>query len=236
MNLFVTYHIITLFPDYFAGPLQQGLLAKAAETHKIQFKIYNLRDYTPLKHRQVDDQAYGGGPGMVLRMEPLVNSLREIQKSLPGSEPHEVIVFTPSGENLNQPLVNTYAGRIQSHSLKHMILYCGRYEGFDERFLTHYVHRCIRIGECVFMGGEVAALLFGEAVSRLLPGVVGNEESLQCESFMSNSDKSMDFDYPVYTRPQIFEGLEVPKVLLSGNHKEINSWRKNSRNSRMCEL
>jgi tRNA (guanine37-N1)-methyltransferase len=204
-------------------------MAKAIQENQIAFKIYNLRDYSTFKHRQVDDESYGGGPGMVLRIEPLVNCLKAIHTTL-NNDQTEVAVLTPSGEKLTQSLANRYADKIEKGNLKHLVLFCGRYEGFDERFLNHYVDRRIRIGDCVFMGGEIGALLIGEAVSRLLPGVIGNAESLEKESFdmFSKNPKSEHiptFDYPVYTRPAEYEGLKVPSILLSGKHLEIESWR-----------
>lgn len=231
MRPLITYHIVTLFPTYFESPLSQGLLAKAIQNKIIDFKLYNLRDYTQLKHGQVDDQSYGGGPGMVLRLEPLVASLKDISCKIPADEPFEAAAFTPIGHKLTQRMVSAYTQKIQSSEIQHLILYCGRYEGFDERFLTHYVQKRIRIGDSIFMGGEVAALVFGESLSRLLPGVVGNPQSLESESFSTQSDEysqlNQSFDYPVYTRPQNFNGLDVPTILLGGNHEKINQWRLN---------
>lgn len=215
---FVHYHIVTIFPSFFDGTLSVGLFGKAVQKGLIRVSVYDLRRYASSKYGHVDDDAYGGGPGMVLSIGPLVKSLRDIQQSLDCAP--EVVAFTPCGERFEQDMVQAYAHRLESGELRHMVLYCGRYEGFDERFLENYVDRRVRVSEAVFMGGEGAAVLFCEAVSRLLSGVVGNPESLQRESFISGQA-----DYPVYTRPNEFEGLRVPDVLQSGDHQKIEVWR-----------
>jgi tRNA (guanine37-N1)-methyltransferase len=215
----VHYHIVTLFPEYFSGPLTVGLMGKAAEQGIIRFTIYDLRSFTPLKHQQVDDEAFGGGPGMVLRIEPLVASFRAITQTLE-PDSYQVIAFNPSGSSFDQPMANQMAQTIKFSKLKHVLLYCGRYEGFDERFLESYVHQRIRVADVVYLGGEAAAMIFCEAISRLLPGVVGNPDSLKFEYYTQSQ-----FDYPVYTRPRSFEGLEVPEVLFSGDHAKIEAWR-----------
>ncbi len=216
----VHFHVVTLFPEYFEGPLSAAIFGKALNKDLVAVSIHDLRTFSDLKHNQVDDEAYGGGPGMVLRIEPLVASLKHI-KGLCSPKTTCSVAFTPAGHNWDQGQAISFANRIETErSLTDIILYCGRYEGFDERFLAHYVDFRFRVSDVVYMGGEVASLVFMESLARLLPNVVGNPDSLLAESFMTGSA-----DYPVYTRPNPYEGHSVPPVLTSGNHQAIEAWR-----------
>ena len=201
--------ILTLFPEMFPGPLGAGVTGRGLASGVITLRVHNLRDYTHDRHRQVDDVPYGGGAGMVLKPEPIFEAVR----ARVGQGP--VILLTPQGELLNQGLVRELA--------RHDDLYliCGRYEGVDERVATHLVDREISIGDYVLTGGELPAMVVIDAVSRLVAGVLGSEESPKDESF----DQHL-LEYPHYTRPAEFEGHPVPEVLRSGHHAEIERWRR----------
>lgn len=203
--------ILTLFPDMFYGFLNNSIIKRARDKNLVDINVYNIRDYSPFKNKQVDDYQYGGGAGMVLMCEPIFNAIESLK-----SEDCEVIMLTPSGEMFNQKLATNLSKK------KHIILLCGHYEGFDERIKT-IVDRCISIGEFVLTGGEVPAMAITDAITRLLPGVI-NEESLASETFTDDL-----VDYPVYTHPAKFRNLEVPSVLLSGHHANINKWREEKR-------
>ncbi len=204
--------IITIFPEYFDSPLRVGLLGKAIEKGLINIKIHNLRDFAKDKHRTVDDEPFGGGEGMVFKPEPLAEAVETIKKE----NPESLVIYTsPKGELFSQEL----AERLSRE--KGLIFICGRYEGIDERIVKNWVDLEISIGDYVVFGGEVASLVMIEAISRLIPGVVGCEDSVKKESFSSGLLK-----YSCYTRPREFKGLKVPEVLLSGNHKEIEIYRK----------
>jgi len=205
----VIIEILTLFPEMFPGPLGAGVTGRGLASGVITLRVHNLRDYTHDRHRQVDDVPYGGGAGMVLKPEPIFEAVR----ARVGKGP--VILLTPQGELLNQGLVRELA--------RHDDLYliCGRYEGVDERVATHLVDREISIGDYVLTGGELPAMVVIDAVSRLVAGVLGSEESPKDESF----DQHL-LEYPHYTRPAEFEGHPVPEVLRSGHHAEIERWRR----------
>lgn len=210
--------IITLFPEMFAPVFSQSILGRAINEGKLQIIIHNLRDYTHDKHRSVDDTPYGGGSGMVLKPEPLFEAVKAI-KSLPLGylhQPKRLTVFmTPQGEPFCQLLASSLTHWDQ------LILVCGHYEGFDERARILLADLEISLGDFVLTGGEIPAMAVVDAVSRLLPGVLGDAYSAYEESFTENL-----LEYPQYTRPRVFQDLEVPQVLLSGNHKEIALWRK----------
>jgi tRNA (guanine37-N1)-methyltransferase len=200
---------ITIFPEYFA-PIKLSLIGKAIESKVIDFKTVDLREFTYDNHRTVDDTPYGGGAGMVMKPEPW------------GEEVLDLIILTPSGTRFNQAIANNLVDS------KKLVFACGRYEGIDARVAEHYkkmdgvrVHE-ISIGDYVLNGGEVAALVMIEAITRLIPGVIGNPESLLEESH----NEIGEVEYPVYTKPSIWRGLEVPEVLTSGNHGEIARWRR----------
>lgn len=207
------FDIITLFPDYFTSPLNESLLKKAIENKIITIQTLNLRDFSHLPNNQVDDSPYGGGAGMVLRADVLAAAVKAT-KSNGGT----VVLPDPSGLKLNQKLVRELANK------KHLIFICGRYEGIDQRFRENYVDLEVSVGDYILNGGEVATLTIIEAISRLIPGVIGNTESLKSESFNEINGELL-LEYPQYTRPENFENKSVPKVLLSGNHQEIAKWR-----------
>jgi len=202
------YTILTLFPRLIRPWAEEALLAKAIQRDLIQIDIRDIRDYAPGKHRQVDDYPYGGGAGMVLRPDVVVEA---IEDQLPADE---VILLTPAGEPFRQPLAEELATK------EHLVLVSGRYEGIDAR-VENFVTREVSIGDFVLMGGEVAALAVIEATARLVPGVLGDPESHQLDSFSWGL-----LDYPQYTRPPEFRGLAVPEVLLSGHHGKVAEWRR----------
>jgi tRNA (guanine37-N1)-methyltransferase len=205
----VIFEVLTLFPGLFPGPLTSGVTGRGMAAGLLSLRIHNLRDYTHDRHRQVDDVPYGGGAGMVLKPEPIFEAVRAREGKGP------VILLSPQGERLNQSVVRTLA----THDDLYLI--CGRYEGVDERVAANLVDREISIGDYVLTGGELPAMVIIDAVSRLVAGVLGSEESPKDESFAEHL-----LEYPHYTRPSVFEGHAVPDVLLSGHHAEIERWRR----------
>ncbi len=205
------FHIITIFPEWFTSPLATGLLQKAQDKAILSFRVHNLRDYAPGKHRSTDDTPYGGGWGMVMTPEPLVNALEAV--STPLNNPRRIFL-SPQG----RPLSQTKTAELTAYEA--LVLVCGRYEGVDERVLA-FVDEEISIGDYIVSGGEVAALVLIDAVARLIPGVVGRKESTEDESFSTGL-----LEYPQYTRPEEFRGMSVPDVLLSGHHADITRWRR----------
>ena len=203
------FEVLTLFPEMFPGPLSAGVTGRGLVSGLVTLRVHNLRDYTHDRHRQVDDVPYGGGAGMVLKPEPIFEAVR----ARTGKGP--VILLTPQGKLLNQAVVRELA----SHDDLYLI--CGRYEGVDERVAAHLVDREISIGDYVLTGGELPAMVLIDAVSRLVTGVLGSEESPKDESF----DQHL-LEYPHYTRPAEFEVHAVPEVLRSGHHAEIERWRR----------
>jgi len=202
------YTVLTLFPRLIQPWTEEALLAKAVQRGLIEINVRDIRDYAPGKHRQVDDYPYGGGAGMVLRPDVVVAAIEDQPPA------DEVVLLTPAGEPLRQPLVEELAAK------EHLILISGRYEGIDAR-VERFATREVSIGDFVMMGGEVAALALIEATARLLPGVLGDPESHRLDSFSWGL-----LDYPQYTRPPEFRGLEVPEVLLSGHHGRVAEWRR----------
>ena len=207
--------ILTLFPGYFRSALAESLLARAIAAGRMEVAVTDLRLFSQDRHRKVDDEAYGGGPGMVL-MAPVVATAVEARREPPGSPRAWTILLTPDGRTLDQALVADLARR------ERLLLFCGRYEGIDERVRAlGLFDQEISLGDFVLPGGEAAALALTEAVSRLVPGVVGSADSLENESFVRER-----LDCPHYTRPRVFRGLAVPEVLLSGDHARIRGWRR----------
>jgi tRNA (guanine37-N1)-methyltransferase len=206
----VRFDIVTLFPDCFNSVLSSGLLGKALAKQIAQVHLVNPRDFTTDKHRKVDDEPYGGGVGMLMKPEPIFAAV----ESLPILPRREVILMSPQGQTINQPLFRELA-----ENYDQLIVICGHYEGVDER-VSHLVTREVSLGDFVLTGGEIPAMALINGVMRLLPGTVGKVESLKAESFESGL-----LDYPQYTRPADFRGWKVPNVLLSGNHAEIAKWR-----------
>lgn len=205
------FDILTLFPDFFSSPLNSGLLGKALAKGIATVSLTNPRDFTTDKHHRVDDEPYGGGVGMLMKPEPLFAAV----ESLPILPRREVILMTPQGQPLNQPLLRELATHCNQ-----IVIICGHYEGVDDRVLQ-IVTREISLGDFVLTCGEIPALALLNGVTRLLPGTVGKQESLKAESFEAGL-----LDYPQYTRPAEFRGWKVPEVLLSGNHAQIDRWRR----------
>ena len=203
--------ILTLFPNMFYEFLNDSIVGRARKNGYVDISVHNIRDYSPFKNKQVDDYSYGGGAGMVLMCEPIFRAVRALR-----TKDSYVVMLTPSGKIFNESVA------VQYSKMKHIILLCGHYEGFDERIKT-IVDGTLSIGEFVLTGGEVPAMAVVDAVTRLIPGVI-NEESLTSETFTDGM-----IDYPVYTKPAVFEGLEVPEVLLSGHHANIQKWRDDER-------
>ena len=209
------FDVVTLFPEMFPNYLGQSLLNKAIEQERVSVNLYNLRDWSKDKHQSVDDRPFGGGPGMVLKVDTVVECVESIQTS---AEPKgHVVLFTPQGRRLNQRIVEELAEQ------KRQILLCGRYEGFDQRVIDILKPDEISIGDYVLNGGEVAAMVFIDTLIRLVPGVLGDERSNQQDSF-STGNRLLEFAQ--YTRPREFRGRKVPEVLLSGDHGKIAAWRK----------
>ena len=206
------FDILTLFPEMFTGPFDESIIKRAREKGIIEINLINIRDYTTDKHKTADDAPYGGGAGMVMKVEPIYRAWQDLQKER-GDVP--VIMMSPQGRRLDQEIVKELS---QEEGL---ILLCGHYEGIDERVRELIVTDHISIGDYVLTGGELAAMVLVDAVARMLPGVLGDEDSKIEDSFYNGL-----LDYPDYTRPREFMGLKVPEVLLSGNHGEIEKWRR----------
>jgi tRNA (guanine37-N1)-methyltransferase len=207
--------VLTLFPEIFDGYLGQSLLKKAIDRGLVDVRRHNIRDWTEDKHHTVDDRPFGGGPGMVMMVEPVVRCVEAVQAE--ARPPGHLVMLTPQGQPLRQPSVERLAGH------ERLLLLCGRYEGFDQRIRDILQPEEISIGDYILNGGEVAAMAVIDAVIRLIPGVLGDEQSSENDSF-SGPERHLEFAQ--YTRPRVFRGLEVPPVLLSGNHEAIARWRK----------
>jgi tRNA (guanine37-N1)-methyltransferase len=206
--------VLTLFPEMFSGYVGQSLLKRAVEAGIVDVRMHNIRDWATGKQRQVDDRPFGGGPGMVLRPEPVVACVEEVQAD--GAAPGHLVLLSPQGRRLDQAIVEELAGR------QRLVLLCGRYEGVDQRVIELLRPDELSIGDYILGGGEVAAMVVIDAVARLVPGVLGDEESNRQDSF-SGAGRLLEF--PQYTRPREFRGLTVPDVLMTGNHPEIAKWR-----------
>ncbi len=214
------FDVLTLFPDIFQGYLEQSILKLALERGLVEIHLWNIRDWATGKHKSVDDRPFGGGPGMVLMPEPVFAAVEEVQAKT--AEPGQLILLTPSGERLTQDLVNELAG------CKRLLLLCGRYEGFDERIRLGLRPREVSVGDFICNGGEVPAMVVVDTVIRHVPGVLGDEGSVKDES---HSEPGR-LEYPQYTRPRVFRGMEVPEILISGNHGAIARWRKEQSEAR----
>lgn len=225
--------IITIFPEVFKPYFEKSILKIAQKKRKLKIGLHNLRDYTLDKHRKVDDRPFGGGPGMVMMLEPISMAVEAIKRKTKDEKRRtKVVLLSPQGKAFNQKIAEKLS------KYKHLILICGRYEGVDERVRQELVDEEISIGDYVLTGGELAAMVLVDAVSRLIPGVLGHKDSSRFESFQilqplgaSGSRKicpagQIFLEYPQYSRPADFRGMRVPKVLLSGNHKKIEEWRR----------
>jgi tRNA (guanine37-N1)-methyltransferase len=215
------FDVVTIFPDFFASILEHGLLKRARAGGQANIRLHDLRDFTDDRHRTVDDRPFGGGPGMVFKPEPLFGAVESLKAESSGAA-FPVVLLSPQGRLLTQAVAEELARK------ERLVLLCGRYEGVDERVAEHLATDEISIGDYVLSGGELAAAVVMETVTRLLPGVLGNEESSAQDSFARAEGpvgKGI-LDCPHYTRPADFRGWTVPEVLLSGNHEEIRRWRR----------
>jgi len=229
--------IVTIFPDFFRGPLDYGITRRAQEMGLARIQVHDVREFTHDRHRTVDDRPFGGGEGMVLKPEPLFECLESMglaarDERIAGTAKQSVVLLSAQGQKFNQKIATELA------LLDRMVLVCGRYEGVDERVADFLADRELSIGDYVLSGGEMGAAVIVEAVMRLLPGAVGNEASTQQESFtvdtkakiVGGADSTCGsnglLDYPHYTRPAEFRGIAVPEALMSGNHEEIRRWRR----------
>jgi tRNA (guanine37-N1)-methyltransferase len=206
------FDIITIFPELFAGVLDCGILRRALQSRLVEVRLVNLRDFASDRHKSVDDRPYGGGEGMVLLPEPLCAAIEHCKRDVPKST---VVLLTPQGRTWDQTMAAEFG------CLEHLILVCGRYEGVDQRVIDSMIDREVSIGDFVCTGGEIPAMVLLDSIVRLLPGALGSEDSARNESFTTGL-----LDFPQYTRPAEFRGMNVPEVLLSGNHAEIERWRR----------
>jgi len=211
--------ILSLFPEMFNGIFTESILKRAIQKDILKVDVVNFRDFSTDKHRHVDDYAFGGGPGMLLSVEPIVKALESIE----GFDSAWKVLLIPQGIPFNQNTAKQYANK------EHIILICGHYEGFDDR-IRYFIDEEISIGDYVLTGGEIAAMAIVDSVVRLLPDALGKKESFENDSFYEGA-----LEYPQYTRPQEFMGYKVPDVLLSGNHQEIEKWRKEQAEKRTME-
>lgn len=209
------FHIMTLFPDIFTSYMNESIMKRAVEKEIIEVHVYNIRNYSENKHKKVDDYPFGGGAGMVMTPQPIYDTYRHIIDEFSITDP-KVIYLTPKGRVFKQPIAEELS------TDEDVILLCGHYEGVDQRIIDLIVTDEISIGDYVLTGGELPALIMIDAISRLIPGVLNQNESFEEESFKDDL-----LEYPHYTRPREFKGLKVPDVLLTGNHKNIDEWRKN---------
>jgi len=235
------FEILTIFPDFFRGPLDYGIVRRAREAGLIEIAIHDLRAFTHDRHRTVDDRPFGGGEGMVLKPEPIFECLEAMNVSARSERLREdaretVVLLSPQGQMFTHSVARELVAR------ERVVLICGRYEGVDERVSEYLADREISVGDFVLSGGELAAAIIVDTVSRLVPGALGNAASAQQESFTTNVGESQErgekeppsstcgsgglLDYPHYTRPAEFRGMTVPEVLLNGNHEEIRRWRR----------
>ncbi len=208
----MNFYVLTLFPEMIKDGLNHSIISRAVENDLISLKAIDIRDYTPSKHKKVDDYPYGGGAGLVMQAEPIYNAFMSFKDQL--SENTKVVYMSPKGRVFNQKIANELSKE------KDLVILCGHYEGVDQRIIDEIVTDEISIGDYILTGGELSAMVVIDSVSRLLPEVLGKEESFMDESFSNGL-----LEYPQYTRPQNFLGREVPQVLLSGNHGKIKEWR-----------
>jgi len=208
--------IVTIFPSMFKAVLDESIIKRAQKKKKVKIFVHNLRDYTFDKHKKVDDRPFGGGPGMVMNVEPFFEVVKFIKKKTRFRKAStRIVLLTPKGNKLTQKVANKYS------RFKHLIMLCGHYEGIDNRVSEYIADDEISIGDYVLTGGELPAMIFLDTLVRLIPGVLGEKKSLIFESFQGNL-----LEYPQYTRPANYRGMKVPSVLLSGKHNEIEKWRK----------
>ena len=209
------FHVLTIFPEMFESPFSSGLISKASVKGLIKINCHDIRKYSTDSHKSVDDYPFGGGPGMVLKPEPIFSAVEDLQSSNEIGNNSRIIVMSPQGRMFDKNIARELT------RYDELVLICGRYEGIDDRVIQNLADEELSIGNYILNGGELAAMVVIESVSRLLPGVVGSEQSILEDSLSEDLLK-----YPQYTRPRSFRGFEVPEVLLSGNHKIIEKWRK----------
>ena len=216
------FDIVTIFPRMVEAGLAEGVISRGVDRGLLDIKVHDLRDYTADRHRSVDDVPYGGGPGMVMKPEPLARAVEDIRARR--GDPDTVVLLSPQGRRFTQ------AEAARMSALRHVVLLCGRYEGMDERIRTLVATEELSIGDYVLSGGELPALVIVDAISRLVPGVVGDTRSVEQDSFSRGL-----LDYPHYTRPSEFSGAKVPEVLMSGHHEQVRRWRKKTAIQRTLE-
>jgi tRNA (guanine37-N1)-methyltransferase len=230
------FEIVTIFPDFFRGPLDYGIVRRAREAKLIEISIHDLRAFTSDKHKTVDDRPFGGGEGMVLKPGPIFTCVESLniasrEERVRREAPESVVLLSPQGRMFTQQVAQELA------KLERIVLLCGRYEGVDERVTEHLADQEISVGDFILSGGELGAAVIVDAVTRLVPGALGNEASAQQESFTAGLKAGVEgpdstcgsgglLDYPHYTRPAEFRGLQVPEVLIGGNHEQIRKWRR----------
>lgn len=219
----IRFDVLTLFPQIFPSYLGESLLSKAIAKGLVEVHTHDIRNWTDDKHNKVDARPFGGGPGMLIQVQPVVDCVEAVQAM--DAEPGELILLSPQGETLKQAVVQEFS------QTRRLLLLCGRYEGFDQRVIDILQPREISLGDFILNGGEVAAMAIIESVIRLIPGVLGDERSSEEDSF---SDEAL-LEFPQYTRPREYRGRSVPDVLLSGNHHEIARWRAEQRLKRTAE-
>jgi tRNA (guanine37-N1)-methyltransferase len=218
------FHVLTIFPEFFRGPFEHGVVQRAREAGLIEIQVHDLRRWTSDRHRTVDDRPFGGGEGMLLKAGPIFEAVEEIWPER--GEGRKVILLSAQGRKFDQARAREYSG------CQELLLICGRYEGVDERVAEHLADEEISIGDYVLSGGELAAAVVVDAVARLKEGVLGNETSIVDESF---GEEGL-LDWPQYTRPAEFRGWKAPEVLLGGNHEEIRKWRRNAAREKTARL
>jgi len=230
----VNFHILTIFPEFFEGPLRHGVVARGIAAGALGIHIHNLRDWTHDRHKTVDDRPFGGAEGMLLKPEPIFEAVESIWPerpalaTLPGGS--KVILLSAQGRKFDQRVARDLS------TASSLLLLCGRYEGVDERVAEHLCDEELSIGDYILTGGELAAMVIMDTVARLIPGVVGNSDSTAFESFEATGHGEGLLDCPQYTRPAEFRGWKVPEVLLSGNHEEIRRWRKAAAREKTARL
>ena len=217
--------ILTLFPGMFSGAFDESIVGRAQKQGKVEIKIHQLRNWTTDRHQTVDDRPYGGGVGMLLKIEPIYEALKGL-KSKVKSQKSKTILLDAGGSRYTQSKARELS------KAEHIILICGRYEGVDHRIREHLIDEEISVGDYILTGGEIPAMVIADSVIRLIPGVLTKEEAVQLESFSLPATDDLQVEYPQYTRPEDFNGWKVPEVLLSGNHKKIEGWKKEESNKR----
>jgi len=211
----IAFNVITIFPEFFNGPFDYGIIRRGREKGLIETKVHDLREFTLDRHRTVDDRPFGGGEGMVFKPEPIFRAVESVRRD----EKAEVVVLSAAGAKFNQ------AEALRLSKADQIILICGRYEGIDERVIEHLATAELSIGDFILSGGEIAAAVVVDAVTRYVPGVVGKEESILRDSFSDPSAVNQLVEHPHYTRPAEFRGWKVPDVLISGDHDAVRKWR-----------